>query len=150
MEVKMNKEIREYNESFFFGLDFRQCAFSLLAILAAVGIYFGVRDVVGEEFTGWLCILGAVPFAACGFFKYHGMTAEKFLWAVIKSELLYPKRLVPKPENLYYSCLTEAVQLGEQTGSNGAEILKQKEAVAKRKQEKKTGKKNKGRGNAFD
>ena len=79
MEVKMNKEIRDYQESMFFGLDFRQCLFSVLAILAAVGIYFGVRNLLGEEVTGWLCVLGAAPFAACGFFKYHGMNAEQFL-----------------------------------------------------------------------
>lgn len=72
MEVKMNKEIRNYNESMFFGLDFRQCAFSLLAVLAAIGIYFGTRDILGEEFTGWLSILGAAPFAACVFSNTTG------------------------------------------------------------------------------
>ena len=32
MEVKMNKEIRNYQESMFMGLNLRQCIFSLLAI----------------------------------------------------------------------------------------------------------------------
>ena len=105
MEVKMNKEIRDYQESMFMGLDLRQCVCSVLAILTAVGIYFGMRDITGQEITGWLCVLGAAPFAACGFFKYHGMTAEQFLWAVIKSELLYPKKLVFQSEDIYYSCM---------------------------------------------
>ena len=78
MEVKMNKEIRNYQESMFMGLNLRQCIFSLLAIAVAVGIYFGLGDYVGQEMTGWLCILGAAPFAACGFFQYHGMNAEQF------------------------------------------------------------------------
>lgn len=143
MEVKMNKEIRNFNEALFFGLDFRQCACSVLAVLAAIGIYFGVRDVIGEEFTGWLCILSAAPFAACGFFKYHGMPAEQFLWAVIKSEVLYPKRLLSKPENLYYTCLEECIRAGEQAGRDGAEILQ------KRRQAEKPAKKKK-RGRAFD
>lgn len=82
MEVKMNKEIRDYQESMFMGLDLRQCVCSVLAILTAIGIYFGMREITGQEITGWLCVLGATPFAACGFFKYHGMTAEQFLWAV--------------------------------------------------------------------
>ena len=38
MEVKMNKEIRNYQESMFMGLNLRQCIFSLLAIAVAVGI----------------------------------------------------------------------------------------------------------------
>ena len=55
MEVKMNKEIRDYQESMFMGLDLRQCVCSVLAILTAVGIYFGMRDITGQEITGWLC-----------------------------------------------------------------------------------------------
>ncbi len=32
--------------------------------------------------------------------QMHGMTAEQFLWAVIKSELLYPKKLVFQSEDI--------------------------------------------------
>ena len=35
---------------------------------------------MGMETVSWVCMLGAAPFAAIGFIKYHGMTAEKFLW----------------------------------------------------------------------
>jgi len=116
MEVKMNKEIRDYQESMFFGLNFRQCAFSVLALLTAVGIYFGTRSLPVEEIRGWLCMLGAAPFAACGFFKYHGMTAEQFLWAWIKSEILMPKRLVFRPENMYYETLKTSIEKREKEG----------------------------------
>ena len=44
MEVKVNREIREYYESVFFGLNLRQLIFSLLAIGAAVGT--GERSVL--------------------------------------------------------------------------------------------------------
>ena len=50
MEVKMNKEIRNYQESMFMGLNLRQCIFSLLAIAVAVGIYFRSEERrVGKE-----------------------------------------------------------------------------------------------------
>ena len=111
MEVKMNKEIRNYQESMFMGLNLRQCIFSLLAIAVAVGIYFGLGKYVGQEMTGWLCILGAAPFAACGFFQYHGMNAEQFAWAYIKSEFLYPKRLLFQSEDLYHACMEETLAL---------------------------------------
>ena len=74
----------------------------------AVGIYFGLRPLVGSEEVGWMCILGAAPFAACGFFKYHGMTAEKLAWAWFKSEFLYPKKLVFKSDSLYYDAMKDA------------------------------------------
>lgn len=143
MEIKMNKEIRDYQESMFFGLNFRQFFCSLLAVLAAVGIYFGLKDLAGEEFTGWLCMAGAAPFAACGFFKYHGMTAEQFLWAFIKSEFLYPKRLLYQPEDLYYSCMEETILSGERTGKDGSAVRKRQEAKAEKKQRRTADKKNK-------
>lgn len=104
MEIKINKEIRDYTESMFFGLSLRQFLFSLLAIAVAVGIYFGLNPVFGIETTSWLCILGAAPFAALGFVRYHGMTAEQLLWAWLKYRL--NKRKLPfKAVNLYYEAL---------------------------------------------
>ena len=40
MEVKINKEIRDYTEAIFFGLSLRQFIFSGLACGIAVGLYF--------------------------------------------------------------------------------------------------------------
>lgn len=127
MEIKMNKEIRDYQESMFMGLNLRQCICSVLAILSAVGIYFGLEDVVGEQFTGWLCVLGAAPFAFCGFFRYHGMNAEQFLWAYIKSEFLYPKKLIFQSEDLYYSCMKDLIRLGEKKMTDSTVIRKKQQ-----------------------
>ena len=74
-------------------------------MLVAVGLYFGLRSVVGSGEIGWICVLAAFPFALGGFFTYNGMTFEKFLLAVIRSELLYPRKLVFKSENLYAKAL---------------------------------------------
>lgn len=126
MEVKMNKEIMEYREAMFFGLDFRQMVCSLLAVCTAVGIYFSLRGVAGDEVTGWLCMAGAAPFAFCGFFKYHGMTAEQFAWAFIKSEFLYPKKLVYRPEDIYYQCLEGRISDGEAGKKPGEEKAKKR------------------------
>ena len=101
MEVRINREIREYTESMFFGLSMRQFFFSVLAIIAAVGFYFALRPVLPMEMVSWVCILAAVPFGAMGFIKYNGMTAEKFIVAVIKSEFLTPKKLTFKATNIY-------------------------------------------------
>lgn len=110
MEVKINKEIRNYTESMFFGLSLRQFVFSLLACGVAVGLYFILRPHFGTETLSWVCILGAAPFAAMGFVKYNGMTAEQFVWAWIKSEFLMPRKLMFNPDNLYYETLKTAIQ----------------------------------------
>lgn len=113
MEVKINREIRDYTESMFFGLSLRQFIFSVLAVGIAVGIYFGLRSYFGTETVSWMSILGAAPFAALGFIKYHGMTAEQFLWAYIKSEFLIPKKLTFYPTNSYYEALKSIIEKHE-------------------------------------
>lgn len=101
MEVKINKDIREFSESIFFGLSLRQFIFSLLACVVAVILYFTLKPHLGLETVSWLCILGAIPFAVLGFVKYNGMTAEQFIIAFIKSEFIIPKRLTFKSKNIY-------------------------------------------------
>lgn len=113
MEVKINREIRNYTESMFFGLSMRQFIFSILAVGIAVGLYFLLRPYVGIETVSWMCILSAAPFAAMGFISYHGMTAEQFLWAWLRSEVLEPKTLRYKPVNLYYEILKPGIELRE-------------------------------------
>lgn len=113
MEVKINKEIRNYTESMFFGLSLRQFIFSVLACGVAVGLYFLLRPWFGTETLSWVCILGAFPFAAMGFIKYNGMTAEQFVWAWIKSEFLMPKKLMFLPDNLYYETMKPTIEAYE-------------------------------------
>lgn len=113
MEIKINKEIRGYTESMFFGLNLRQFMFSVLAVGVAVTIYFGLRNHLGTETVSWLCILGAAPFAALGFLKYNGMPAEKFIAAFIRSEFLMPRKLVFRSTNLYYELTKDAIRKKE-------------------------------------
>ena len=116
LEVKINREIRDYTESMFFGLSLRQFFFSLVACGVAVGLYFLLRPHVGMETVSWMCVLGAAPFAALGFVKYHGMTAEQFFFFFFKSEFLIPKRLVFRPENMYYETLKTNIEKREKEG----------------------------------
>lgn len=113
MEIKVNKEIRDYTESVFFGLSMRQFIFSSLACGIAVLLYFLLRGHFGIETLSWVCILGATPFAVLGFVKYNGMNAEEFILAWIKSEILMPKVLLFKPTNIYYELSKEEIKKKE-------------------------------------
>lgn len=107
MRVQINNEIRNYSESIFFGLNLRQLIFSALACGVAVGSYFLFRKHLGIETLSWLCIICAAPFAALGFVKYNGMTAEKVLWCFIKSEILMPYQLSFHASNYYDDLVRE-------------------------------------------
>ena len=109
MEVKINKDIREFSESVFFGLSLRQFIFSVLACVVAVILYFALKPFFGIETLSWICILGAAPFAVLGFVKYNGMTAEKFVIAFLKSEFLIPKKLTFKANNIYYEAFKPTI-----------------------------------------
>lgn len=110
MEVKINREIRNYTESMFFGLSMRQFIFSILAVGIAVVLYLLLKPVVGMEAVSWMCILGAAPFAAMGFITYHGMTAEQFIWAWLRSEMIEPKEIKFEPVNIYYEALKNVIE----------------------------------------
>lgn len=105
MEIKINKEVRQHKETIFFGLSTRQFACAVLAVGAAVGVYFGLRDVLGQETTSWLCIVAAAPVAFTGFFHYNGLTFERFVVAFIKSELLCSRPRLFRADNLYFNTL---------------------------------------------
>ena len=49
MEVKINKDIREFSESIFFGLSLRQFIFSVIACIVAVVLYFALKPYLGLE-----------------------------------------------------------------------------------------------------
>ena len=95
MEVKINREIRDYTEAVFFGLSLRQIIFSACALAVAVAVFF---------------LLKPAPFAALGFIKYNGMTAEKFAAAWFKSEFLIPKKLTFNSTNTYYELMKPSIE----------------------------------------
>jgi predicted acyltransferase len=116
MEVKINREIREFSESVFFGLSLRQCIFAVLACGIAVALYFALSSYLELEVLSWLCIISAAPFAALGFITYHGMAAEQIAWAWIKSEILTPKELLFKPTNTYYEACRPVIEGASKKG----------------------------------
>ena len=138
MEVKINKEIRNYTESMFFGLPLRQFIFSVLACSMAVGLYFLLRPRFGTETFSWVCILGAFPFAAMGFIKYNGMTAEQFVWVWIKSEFLMPKKLMFLPDNLYYETMKPTIEAYEKGLATVQKKQKGRTPKQKKSKKKKT------------
>ncbi len=131
MEVKINKDIREFSESVFFGLSLRQFIFSVLACAVAVILYFSLKTFFAIETLSWICILGAAPFAVLGFVKYNGMTAEEFFIAFIKSEILMPRHLTFNAQNIYAKDFKEIINKKLKQG-----ILKPQKKFKERKNKK--------------
>jgi hypothetical protein len=85
----------------FFGLSLRQFVFALLAVFAAVSGYFLLKPYLGTETVSWVCVLGAALFAATGFIRCNGITAERFVRAWLRSAVIAPKILALRAANIY-------------------------------------------------
>lgn len=109
MEIKINKEIRAYRETLFFGLSVRQFVCSVLAVGAAVGLYFSLSQVLDRETVSWVCIVGAAPWPL-PVFQYNGLTLERFLWAWLKSEVIMAGKRVWRAENYYEEAMKREVK----------------------------------------
>lgn len=128
MEIRINKEIKDYHESLFMGLSMRQFICSLGAVGAATGIYFGLSRVLDKETVSWLCIVCAAPLAAAGFFKYNGMNFEQFIVAFVYSEFLCAGVRTYKSENYIYEAYKEVL--------NDVSVRKEKTKKGKKKNSK--------------
>ena len=105
MEIKINKEIRNYTESMFFGLSMRQFFFAVIGVGFAVLTYFLLRPYLGTETLSWVCMLGAAPFVAMGFITYNGMTAEQFAWTWVKSKFIEPQKVKFECDTFYHETM---------------------------------------------
>lgn len=101
MQIKTNKEIRDYKEEVYFGMNMRQLIFSALAGGAALTVYFLCSRRMPMEAVSWLCVAAAVPFAAFGFIHWHGMNFEQIIRMFIRSRLVLRKPLFFRPNNPY-------------------------------------------------
>ena len=128
MEININKDIREYTEGVFFGLNLRQLICSGLAVASAVAVYFSTRETFSKDVITYFCIAAAIPFAAIGFIKYNGMPMEKIIVAFMKDNFIVPRRLTVKANNIYLEALRgyfatkekEAINAKEHTVTNEA------------------------------
>lgn len=106
MEIKINREVRNYKESIFFGMSLRQFICMVISCGFAIMIYFMFRNRLGLEITSWLCIVAALPFILVGFVKYNGMNFEEVVKSFIYSKFLVSSKLPFKSDNIYLQ-LTE-------------------------------------------
>ena len=112
MEININKDIREYTEGVFFGLNLRQLICSGLAVASAVAVYLSTRETFSKDVITYFCIAAAIPFAV----------------AFMKDNFIVPRRLTVKANNTYLEALRgyfatkekEAINAKEHTVTNEA------------------------------
>lgn len=132
-EIKINKEIRSYTESIFFGLSLRQTIFSIIACGIAVLIYMLLIDKLGTEITSWFCVLAASPFALFGFVKFQGMYLEDVIKTALYSIKLSNTKLYNKPFNLYEELFKGYIKQKEKESIKHAKNTRKIKKIKQRK-----------------
>ena len=65
MEIKINKEIRDYKEQFLMGLNLRQIIFAAAGIAVALIIGFNLRGKINTEELSWIISFAVIPIFYC-------------------------------------------------------------------------------------
>ena len=130
MQIKSNKEARNYQEQVYFGLTVRQLVFSGLAGAAALGVFFLAQGRLSMEMVSWLCIIVAAPFAAFGFIRWHGMYMEEILQVLIRSRVVLGKTVYFKPNNQYKALTIAYLEEKEREETNAAKRKKSKKETS--------------------
>lgn len=86
VEVRIPKEITEYQEKIMFGLSIRQLVCTVIAIVISVPSYIFLMNKIGQELTGYIVMIEIVPFIAIGYLKPKGLNFEKVLVMFLKHQ----------------------------------------------------------------
>lgn len=125
LEIKINKDPREYKDKLLFGLSVRQLLCTAIMLLINIPLYIWGSKILGESITGYLLILVAVPLVLIGFFEYNKMPFERVLLSMIQVKFIRPEK-----RYRYYSNENIVAALDKQ-------ILEQELRVKKEKKKRK-------------
>lgn len=101
MDIKLNKEMRDFTENIFWGLNIRQTISLGVAIAGVIVTYLALDKYLKTEALSYIYILVTSLPAAVGWIKIYGLPFEKFLTNFYYTEFEIPKKLVYKSENQF-------------------------------------------------
>lgn len=101
IEVKIPKEIRNYKEKLFFGLNLRQILCTIIALGINIPLYFALKEYLSADLVSWIIIGIALPIFLIGYFNYNGMPFEQFVACIFRFMFLTPQRRKYKTDNLF-------------------------------------------------
>ncbi len=101
IEIKIPKEIRDYKEVIFAGLNLRQIISLSIAFAINVPLYIFTKPYIGDEISSWLVMITGVPVFLVGFIKFDGMPFEKYFLIMLRFKFLVPRKRRYKIDNIY-------------------------------------------------
>lgn len=80
MQIPVNKNLDEYKDDFYKGLTLKQTVLSVLTVIIGTGIFLLLYLIcgIGQTIALYLAVLAALPVAASGFLKIHGLSLPEY------------------------------------------------------------------------
>lgn len=80
MQIPVNKNLDEYKDDFYKGLTLKQTVLSILTVIVGTGIFLLLYLIcgIGQTMALYLAVLAALPVAASGFLKVHGLSLPEY------------------------------------------------------------------------
>lgn len=80
MQIPVNKNLDEYKDDFYKGLTLKQTVLSILTVIVGTGIFLLLYLIcgIGQTIALYLAVLAALPVAASGFLKVHGLSLPEY------------------------------------------------------------------------
>jgi flagellar motor component MotA len=114
IEIKIPKEIRDYKEVIFAGMNLRQIISLVVVFAINVPLYIFSKPHIGDELASWLVIIVGVPTFLVGFIKFDGMPFEKYFQVMLRFNFLVPRKRKYKVENIYTVIYEQQKKLAEE------------------------------------
>jgi hypothetical protein len=93
IEVRIPKEITEYQEKIIFGMSFRQLLSMAAGLVIGVSSYIFLQGIVGADLASYIVMAEVVPLFAFGFFRKNGFTFERYAMMMLKHQFGVNKRI---------------------------------------------------------
>lgn len=80
MQITVNKNLDEYKDDFYKGLTLKQTVLSILTVIVGTGIFLFLYLIcgIGQTSALYLAVVAALPVAASGFLKVHGLSLPAY------------------------------------------------------------------------
>lgn len=101
IEIKIPKEIRDYKETLFLGLNLRQIICLVIVFSINVPLYLFIKPYIGDELASWVVMFTGVPLFLVGFIKFDGMPFEQYFKIMIRFNFIVPRKRKFKVENIF-------------------------------------------------
>jgi len=132
IEIRIPKEIREYQEKIFLGLTVRQVVAVIAMGVVNIPLFFAINAFAGMQVAGFAIMPVAAIIGVFGFWKPSGMYFEDYAKMMITNNFILPANRKYQTEN-FFGEVADIIQ-EEKFGEIKSEFMKTYEAENKRMQ----------------